>query len=170
MFLLNLLLALAWLVLTGQFTPVNFLFGLLFSFGLLWLFARFVTAEGHSGQALRYVHKVWQVVELVLFFLKELVQANLRVALTVLRRHPQMAPAIVGVPLDLQTPEAMTLLASLITLTPGTISVDVLPAGAAEQRMLYVHVMHAGRTPEQLANLRRTIKNDYERRVREVLA
>lgn len=169
MFLLNLLLALAWLVLTGQFTPVNFLFGFLFSFGLLWLFARFGAADGRSDQASRYVRKVWQVVEFALFFFKELVQANVRVALAVLQRHPQLEPALIGVSLDLRTPGAITLLAGLITLTPGTISVDVLPAGAADARMLYVHVMHAGRTPAQLANLRRTIKNEDERRVREVL-
>ena len=168
MFLLNLLLALAWLVLTGQFTPVNFLFGFLFSFGLLWFFARLVVAEGRADQAPRYVRKVWQMIEFGRFFSKELVVANWRVAVDVLRRHPQIEPAIVGIPLSLQSPGAITLLATMITLTPGTISVDVMPAPKGNKRVLYVHAMHAGRTPAELAEFRRVIKEEYERRVQEV--
>lgn len=170
MFLLNLLLALAWLVLTGQFTPVNFLFGFLFSFGLLWFFARLVVAEGRAEQAPRYVRKVWQMTEFGLFFIKELVVANWRVAVDVLRPQPQIEPAIVQIPLSLQSHGAISLLATMITLTPGTISVDVLPGKKADDRILYVHAMHAGRTRAQLDDFRRNIKHEYERRVQELWA
>ena len=49
-----------------------------------------------------------------------------------------MKPGIVKIPLDLETDVEITLLASLITLTPGTLSLDV----SKDKKVLYVHSMY----------------------------
>jgi multicomponent Na+:H+ antiporter subunit E len=174
MLLLNLLLALAWLLLTGQFTPVNFIFGYIVGFVMLRLFWQAVGAESINGETPRYFRKVRQVIVFVGFFLWELWKANLRVAADVLRLQPRMQPAIVAVPLDRCTDEEVTLLANLITLTPGTLSVDVAESDGENGatgcgRTLFVHAMHAGRTPEEIAQFRQDLKNTFERHVQEVM-
>lgn len=153
MLLLNLLLALAWVALTGQLTPINFGFGFAVGFVLLWLARR---AAGESN----YFKKVWQVVRFTGFFIWQLVLANLRVTYEILTPAHTMRPAVVAVPLDVTRPAAITLLANLITLTPGTLSLDVAPNG----QMLYVHAMHV-----QDADLfRQEIKDGFERYIKEI--
>jgi multicomponent Na+:H+ antiporter subunit E len=71
-----------------------------------------------------------------------------------------MRPGVVAVPLELQTDAAITLLANLITLTPGTLSLDV----SADRRVLYVHTMYL----DDVEQFRREIKEGFERRVIEV--
>jgi len=168
MFLLNILLALAWVVLTGQFTPVNFLFGFVAGFIVLRLAWRAVWSE--NAQIPGYFRKVNQVIAFVGFFLWELWKANLRVAADVLRPRPRMEPAIVAVPLDACSDEEATLLANMITLTPGTLSLEVTGGdGQGGGRTLFVHAMHAGDTVAAIERFRQEIKTDYERHVQEVM-
>jgi multicomponent Na+:H+ antiporter subunit E len=150
----NVLLAVAWAAITGSFALPNLLLG--FVLGLLVLFfARRVVG------APAYVHKVWQVIALAVYFLWELVLANLRVAYDVLTPAHHMRPGVIGIPLDATTDAEITLLANLITLTPGTLSLDV----AADRRTLYIHAMYLGDIDAE----RRKIKNGFERRVLAVL-
>mgnify|MGYP001244594134 FL=1 len=153
--LLNLMLGLAWLVLTTQWTPLNFLIGLLIGFLTLGLVQR---AAGRAT----YLRKVQQISALTGYFLWELVVANLRVAYDVLAPVQSMRPAVVAVPLDLRGEAQISLLANLISLTPGTLSLDVSP----DRRTLYVHTMHLSSREEFVAE----IKNGFERYVREVFA
>lgn len=153
MLLLNLLLALAWVALTGQLTPLNFGFGFAVGYLLLWLARR---AAGEST----YFKKVWLVIRFAGYFIWQLVLANLRVTYEILTPAHTMRPAVVAVPLDVTRPAAVALLANLITLTPGTLSLDVPPNG----RMLYVHAMHV-----QEADLfRQEIKDGFERYIKEI--
>lgn len=154
MFLLNLLLALAWLALTAQFTPVNFAFGFVLSYGLLWLFA-------HGTAHAKYFRKAKQAVSFTFFFIKELVKSNLRVAYDVVTPTHYMRPGVIAIPLEAKTDLEITLLCNLITLTPGTFSLDV----SADRRVLYVHEMYVD-DPEKY---RREIKEGLERRLLEVL-
>jgi multicomponent Na+:H+ antiporter subunit E len=153
MFLLNILLALAWTALTGQFDPINFLSGFILGYLVLWLVQR---VAGPSN----YFKKVYQIISFALFFVVALIRANLRVAYEVITPPHTMQPGIVAVPLDLQTEAAITLLANLITLTPGTLSLDV----SADRRVLYVHTMYV----DDVEQFRREIKEGFERRVMEV--
>lgn len=66
---------------------------------------------------------------------------------------------IVAVPLDVRSDAGITLLANMITLTPGTTSLHV----SDDQRLLYVHVMNL--SDDTVAQ----IKSGFERRVREAL-
>lgn len=154
MFLWNVLLALAWTALTGEFTPFNLLLG--FALGALVL----RIAEPITGRR-SYFHKAAQVLSFAVFFLWELFLSNLRVAYEVITPGFDMKPGIVAIPLDAKTPEEITLLANLITLTPGTLSLDV----SADRKVLYIHAMYLD-DPEKL---RRSIKQGFERRVIEVL-
>ncbi len=72
----------------------------------------------------------------------------------------RMSPAIVAVPLDLTQDSAITILALLIVLTPGSLSVDI----SSDKRVLYVHSMYA----EDVDEYRRSIKQGFERRVLEL--
>lgn len=154
LFLLNTLLALAWIALTGTFTPANFAVGFAVGFILLWLTQRLTLSSN-------YFRKVPQVLAFVLFFLWELVIANLRMAVIVLSPRPAIRPAVVAIPLDVRSDIEITLLANLITLTPGTLYLDV----SRDRCVMYVHTMHVA----DLDAFRQSIKNGFERRVMEVL-
>jgi multicomponent Na+:H+ antiporter subunit E len=152
--LLNILLALAWLALTGQFTDVNFLVGFAFGFLVLWLSQR-------SKATSAYAKKVLQVFDFILYFLWELIKANLRVTYEVLTPRHHMKPGIVAIPLDLETDLEILVLTSLITLTPGTLSLDI----SQDRKTLYIHAMFI----ENREQIQKLVKEGFERRVREVL-
>ncbi|MBZ0299333.1 MAG: Na+/H+ antiporter subunit E [Anaerolineae bacterium] len=152
-FLLNVLLALAWAALTGQLTPENLIGGFLVGYALLAFSRR---ALGCTS----YVTKVPKVISFILYFAVELFRANLRVAFEVLTPRQRMRPAIVAIPLDIRRDLEITLLASLITLTPGTLSLDV----SSDRRVLYVHSMYV----DDIDVFRREIKDGFERRVKEL--
>lgn len=103
---------------------------------------------------------MWLVraVGFVAFYGWELVVSSLRVAYDVLTPTLYMRPAIVAVPLDVRSDLAITLLANLVSLTPGSLTIDL----SADRRTLYVHVMFVGGDVE---DARRDIKEQLERRV-----
>lgn len=148
--LLNILLAIAWGALTGEFYPLNLLFGFLLGFGLLWLVFR-----SQDGQ--KYFTRLPKILEFIIFFLRELVLANLRVAVTVLRPKLDIHPGVIAVPLDLETDAEITLLMNLITLTPGSLSLDI----SDDHKVLYVHTIDFSDIDE----FRRRLKDGLERRV-----
>jgi len=152
--LLNIILALVWMALTGEFTPQSLLLGFALGFVVLLLTRRIIGAP-------TYARKVLQVGGLILFFIWELILANLRVAYDVLTPGFRMKPGVVAVPLDARTDAEITLLANLITLTPGTLSLDV----SADRSVLYLHAMYID-SPDEV---RQQIKQGFERRVLEVL-
>lgn len=98
---------------------------------------------------------------LVVYFVWELVLSNLRVAYDIVSPRHRLTPGVVGVKLDARTDLEITLLANLITLTPGTMSLDVSP----DRRVLYIHSMHVGDRDA----FERSIKDGFERRVLKVL-
>jgi len=151
----NLLLALAWVTLTGRFAPDNFVLGFLLGYGIL------LFTQRAFGSPPPYFRKVPQILGLVIFFLWELVLSSLRVAYDVLTPTHYMRPGVVGVPLDLRSDVEIALLANLITLTPGTLSLEVSP----DRRTLYIHVMYI----DDVDAVRRRVKEGFERRILEVL-
>lgn len=153
MLLLNLLLALTWMALTGQFDPINFIAGFLISYLLLRLVRR-------PGESLAYFRKAILLIRFLGFYLKELLLANFRVARAVLSLKPRLSPAVLAIPLENQSDLAVTLLGNLITLTPGTLALDV----STDHSVMYVHAMQA----EDIDRVRLDIKN-LEARVLEVV-
>lgn len=151
--LLNILLALAWLALTGHFSGTNLFAGLLLGYAVLWL--------THRVQAMAYTKKVIQVLDFIMYFLWELVKASVRVTYEILTPTHHMLPGVISVPLDLESDLEILVLTSLITLTPGTLSLDV----SEDRKTLYVHAMFI----EDRERMQTAIKKGFERRVREVL-
>ncbi len=94
----------------------------------------------------------------VLYLVYEIVVSNLSLAWLVLQPRPKLDPGIVAVPLTIDTGLEITMLASAITLTPGTLSLDFGrdPDG---QLVLYVHALRVGEADE----FRHTIKHGFER-------
>ena len=155
-FLINLVLALAWVMVTGSFSFVNILAGFLIGYGVLAITSK---VTGKPG----YTRKLIQTLSLVSFFGFELVLANLRVTVDLLMPTRRLRPAIVAVPLSARTDLEITALANLITLTPGSTSIDV----SDDRRTLYVHLVDIGdATPEEVVT---DIKRGFERRLLDVM-
>jgi multicomponent Na+:H+ antiporter subunit E len=150
----NLVLALVWTALTGEFTTSSFVVGMLLGSAVL------VVARG-PGEGRRYVRKAGQLVRFLLYFAWEMLVANLRVAWDVVTPRHRSRPAILAIPLEARTDGEIILLANVITLTPGTLSLDVSP----DRSTLYVHAMYVA----DPADLRRQIKIGFERRLLELL-
>jgi len=153
-FLINLLMALAWMGVVGSPQWAHFIVGFVVSYLVLaWLWPM----AGSSS----YFRKLPAAVGFIVFLVYELVLANARVAYDVITPGPNRDPAVIGVPLDVTTDAQITLLANLITLTPGTLSLDL----SADRKTLYVHAMFAN-DPDAF---RREIKQGFERRVLELM-
>jgi multicomponent Na+:H+ antiporter subunit E len=153
-FLLNILLAMSWIALTGTFTPTNLIIGFVLGYAVLAITQRLMAPSG-------YFSRVPKVLSFALFFLWELANASVRVAIAVVLPRMNIRPAVVAVPLDVRSNGAISLLANLITLTPGTLYLDV----SADRRVMYIHIFHV----DDLDEFRQHIKHSYERRVMEIL-
>jgi multicomponent Na+:H+ antiporter subunit E len=154
LFLPNVLLALAWVALTGEFSPANFIVGFVLGYVALWITQRL------RGQTVYFI-KVRRVIGFGFYFLWEVVKANLRVAYDVLSPRQRIVPGIIAIPLDAKTDAEITLLANLITFTPGTLSLDV----SEDKKVLYIHAMYV----EDANQFKRELKDGLERRLLEVL-
>lgn len=153
-FLANLLLAIVWAALTNDFSLVNLALG--YTFGFVVLFA-----TQRDAQPSAYFTRLPRVAAFLVFYLRELVLANVRVAADVVTPRQRARPGLVAIPLDARTDAEITILANLLSMTPGSLSVDV----SDDRRVLYVHAMFVA-DPD---DLRREIKENMERRVLEML-
>ena len=154
--LLTLLLAVVWILLQNEFTPGMAVFGV-----ILAVIIQKMTAVWWPDRP------VQPRVDLALIYgaivLWDILVANVQVAWIVLTRsNASLSPAWIDIPLDLREPEAITILAGTITLTPGTVSADLSDEGHS----LLVHALDA---PDPDA-VRDEIKNRYERRLKEIFA
>jgi multicomponent Na+:H+ antiporter subunit E len=152
--LLNMLLGSAWAAVTGSFTLPNLVIGFLLGFVVLLFLRRVLGIQ-------TYAQKVVQVFNLLGFSLWSLVIANLRVAYDIVTPRHLMRPGVITIPLEAETDTEITILANLISLTPGTLSLDV----SEDRKVLYIHAMYI----DDVEKARREIKEGFERRVLEVL-
>ncbi len=153
-FLWNLMLAIAWVAVSGSFTEVNFFFGMLVGYGILAVASRQI--EGGAT----YVRKVPKIFRFVGFFVIDLVKANLRVAYDVLTPTHMMCPGVIGFELEAKEDIEITILGNLISVTPGTLSLDV----SSDRKVLYIHAMYLDEEELLRANIR-----ELERRVLEIM-
>lgn len=154
-FLWNVLLAVNWALLTGHFSLENLVAGFVIGFLLLCFLRR---AVGQTA----YFPKVRNAIAFFVHFLWELFLANLSVARTVLfESRDEITPAFLAIPLEAKTDAEIALLANLITLTPGTLSLDV----STDRSVLYIHTLDV----EDVDGLRVEIKRSLERGLLEVM-
>jgi len=146
------LLALVWAAITGSASVPNLLFGL--ALGGLALY--FVC--GSIALSVETVHP-WRALVLSAVFVRELVLSGWRVARLVVTPDMRLDPGIFEYRLKVDRDFEITLLANLITLTPGTLSVDVSP----DRKWLYVHAIDCS----DVEQARRDIEQAFERRILE---
>lgn len=146
----NIVLGFVWGIVTGSFTLPNLALGFVLGTAALYLIR-----EEVGGVA--YLGRVRRIAGLSILFLKELLLSAVKVARIVLQREMPLNPAFVTYPLTVQGDGQITLLANLITLTPGTLSVDV----SEDRRILYIHAIDA----PDLDALRADIASGFERKI-----
>ena len=156
MLLGNILLALAWAALQGEFSLRTLVTGQVLGYLILLGLVR-----GGVLNTSPYIGRVHRVIGLAAFFVWELMKANLRLALDVATPRYHMKPGIIALPLDATKDSQILLLSMLINTTPGSVALDVSP----DRKTLYVHVMYMD-TPDAA---REEIKKGFERRVLGVL-
>lgn len=148
--LLNILLALTWCAASGAISTAHFTVGFLVGYAIL-------SVQPEITRSGAYRKKVFYAVTFTAFFAKEVVVGALDVASAILWPFRKLRPGIVAVPLDTRSAVENTLLANVVTLTPGTMSIDLSPDG----KTLYVHVLDM-KSPDAV---RRAIKEGLERRL-----
>lgn len=152
---INLALALVWTGLVGSFTMGGFLVGFIFGYLLLYLVFR------RQEDSTVYFRKFPGTIGFIFYYLKELIKSNLIIAVDILRKEPKMRPGIIAIPLDAESDFEITLLANLITMTPGTLSLDV----SNDRKTLYIHAMYV----DDPDSIRRDTKEELEHRILELL-
>jgi multicomponent Na+:H+ antiporter subunit E len=151
---INIALAMIWAAMTGEVTAGNLAVGFMLGYAIL------VLQQVVVGKS-TYYHKVNRTSVFLLYFLMELLLSSLRVAAAALFPRRFTRPGIVAIPLDAKTDIEIVLLASVVTLTPGTLSLEV----SGDRSTLFVHCMFL----EDPDRIRREIKDGLERRLLEVL-
>ncbi|GAA4133495.1 Na+/H+ antiporter subunit E [Sphingobacterium kyonggiense] len=151
---MNLLLSFIWVALTGQMNYSNFVFGYLLGFGVLFIMNRNETDQ-------RYFYRVPKIVSFFFFFLYELIKANVQVAYDVITPKYFFKPGIVRYPVNATTDFEINLLATFISLTPGTLIMDI----SDDKKAIYIHVMYL---KDEEAFIR-SLKTGVERKLLEIL-
>ena len=146
LFLLNLMLALIWVLLWGSADVYTILVGLLGGYFVLWVFTR---AMGPNLMRQAYGQRIIDIVRFTAYFVRLLVKSNLMLAREVLRPTLQMKPRIIRYEIGNLTDPQIVALSNAITLTPGTLVVDV----SRDKRTLYVHAMFAQDRARAVAEL-----------------
>ena len=155
LFALNAALAFVWVFITGIFTAVNMIVGFALAFVALYV-PRHIWGDTH------YFRRTGGILRLFWVFLYELAVSGFTVAWLVFQPRMRFKSAIVDIPLDTESELEVTVFANLISLTPGTLSLDV----SDDQRALYVHVMDCGDAESE----RHDMKQTFERNIREALS
>jgi multicomponent Na+:H+ antiporter subunit E len=153
-FLMNLLLSFIWVALTGSMYYSNFVFGFALGFCILWIMNRNETDQ-------RYFSRVPKTIGVFFYFLYEMVIANVQVAYDVITPKYFFKPGIVRYPMEANSDLEISLLSTMISLTPGTLILDV----SEDKKSLYIHVMYMKDRETFIAQ----IKNGFEKRLLEIL-
>jgi multicomponent K+:H+ antiporter subunit E len=155
--LLSAVLLLAWLWLNNTVHPAHIVLGSVLAVAIPYFTRQFWPDP-------IVVDRPLLVVQYIAIVSYDIVVANLQLAALILGPMSRLRPEFVRVPLDLSSDFAVTVLASTVTLTPGTVSVDI-EGEPEEGRRLVVHAVLCT-DPDAMVQL---IKSRYERRLKEIL-
>ena len=161
---LNIVLALIWCMLQEKLSVTEFIIGAILGYGIIFMLKRVldddkeVRRPSSLGASFSLVLRVFFY---MIIFIKEVIKANLKVAKIVLSPQLKITPGIIAYKMDLKTDPGITLLANSITLTPGTLSVDI----SKDRKTLYIHALHI----EDAAELEQSIRDSLEKYTKEIL-
>lgn len=151
--LINVLIAVMWMFMQNSYTVGSFIFGYMIGIFVLFILRRFLVFNF-------YLRRVWALIKLIMLFIVELTKANIDVMKIVLRPKANHKSGIVAVRTNLDSNVEITLLAALISLTPGTVSMDF----SDDSKTIYIHALDVPNKDEFIAD----IHNSFERAIMEV--
>ena len=152
-FVLNIILAIIWMFLSGSYTFNNFLLGFLIGIGLVYLFKKVLPGSF-------CLKRVYKVIKLIVVFFIELMKANIDVSKIVLQPRLKNQPGFFIYHTDLKHDWQIVLLSNLITLTPGTVVLGI----SDDRTKIYIHSIDFSTKEEEIES----IKSSLEKVVREV--
>ncbi|EHS53376.1 cation antiporter [Rhizobium sp. PDO1-076] len=155
LFAISVIMTAIWAAVSESAALHNLLLGFVLSLVILSLLREQLLGDARPNRTLRILSLVW-------LFLVELAKSAWKVAVMVCRPKLDVKPGIFAYPLTVTSDLEITLLANLITLTPGTLSVDV----SDDRKTLYVHAIDCA-DPDAA---RLDIANGFERKIREAFA
>lgn len=151
--LLNVFLAVCWMFLTNSLSTAGFITGFIAGLAALFFFRRFFSQPF-------YIWKIWSVIKLMLIFIKELYLANVSVLKTIMSPKMNIRPGIFAFKTELTEDWEITPLSLLITLTPGTLVMDI----SDDRSILYIHAMDI----EDAEKAIHDIRVSFEKAIQEV--
>ncbi|MBM7707723.1 multicomponent Na+:H+ antiporter subunit E [Chryseomicrobium aureum] len=151
--LLNVFIAFVWMFLSNSFSAATFIIGYILGLVMLFMLRRFFSTRF-------YIERVVAVAKLLLLFLKELIVSNIAVLRVILKPKMDIKPAIFELETKLTQDWEITLLSMLITLTPGTVVINI----SEDRTKLYVHTLDL----EDVDNAVNSIRNTFEKAIMEV--
>lgn len=153
--LLCAVLAAVWVGLTGEVTLATFVVGMILGVLIIQLFGR------RTLKVLKLnIRHLWPLIQLFFIFLYELLVANLTVLSKVFSPRLNIKPGIIKVPIEVEGPFWITTLANMITLTPGTLTVEISP----DNHYFYVHCLNIDNEESIVSD----IKDTFEKKILEV--
>lgn len=152
--ILCIILACSWIGLKGVVNLPTFIFGLLLGALIISIFGK------RSQLRQLHIYRVGAAIKLIFIFLYELVVANVQVLFKVFAPKLNIKPGIIKIPLEVQGPFWITTLCNMITLTPGTLTIEV----SNDNKFIYVHCLDIDDEEKIIAG----IKNTFEKNLLEV--
>ena len=153
--LLSIFLLLVWLLLVNSVSVGQILLGALLGFAIPLLTRRFWINPPHVKRPLKLILFLLQV-------LVDIILANLQVAKLILSPVKNLRPAFIDVPIELNDDLALIMLASIVSLTPGSVSADI----SDDRKTLLVHCLNVTDPQQVIAS----IKQDYEQPLKDIFA
>lgn len=151
--LLNFFLAFIWMFLSNDYSSLTFFKGFFFGGLIIFALRRFFNQRF-------YLFNVIAVIKLFFIFCSELVKANIAVLKVILSPKLTMRPGIFALETELEKDWEITVLSNLITLTPGTLVIEV----SEDNKTLYIHAMDI----DDVEQAKLDIKNTFEKAIKEV--
>ncbi|MDF0727398.1 Na+/H+ antiporter subunit E [Cytobacillus sp. S13-E01] len=151
--LLNIFIAFTWMFLANSYDFASFFGGFIIGLFMILVLRRFFDHRF-------YLWNVYAVLKLFLLFIKELILSNLEILKIIIKPKLDVKPGIFALPIDVKKDWEITVLANLITLTPGTLVIDI----SDDHKLLYVHAMDITDVDDAIDS----IKNSFEKAIKEV--
>ncbi|WP_078544267.1 Na+/H+ antiporter subunit E [Litchfieldia alkalitelluris] len=151
--LLNIFLAFTWMFLGNSFTVGSLFGGYLVGLLMIYFMRRFFPNRF-------YLYNVIAAIKLLLLFIKELILSNIAILKIILSPKLDIKPGIFALPTELTKDWEITMLANLITLTPGTLVIDI----SDDRKTLYIHAMDLKDVEDSIESIKQT----FEKAIKEV--
>ncbi len=150
---LNIFIAVSWMFISNSYDIGAFLGGY-----LIGLFLLFVLRRSFSHRF--YLINVWAVIKLIFIFFRELILSNYAIMKVVIKPKLDIKPGIFALPIEVEKDWEIMVLSNLITLTPGTLVMDI----SDDKKLIYVHAMDLQDVDEAIVS----IKSTFEKAILEV--